>query len=537
MRKTFNVTGICRPERHYMVDLEGRIREIRKMVDQGQYFTINRARQFGKTTMLRALADGLQGDYVVVLLDFQTIETAEFSSGSSFVCAVARELGRRIRCRKDISEEIKEEMSRLADSGHKNVRMAELFDCLAEWCVKSEKPVVLMIDEVDTAADNQVFLDFLSQLRAYYLNRDEIPLFQSVILAGVYDIRNMKRRLRPDEVHKTNSPWNIAADFRVDMSFSQQDIAGMLDSYEADWHTGMNIQEMAGLLYDYTSGYPYLVSRLCKFMDEDIPGENTETERQGDACGSKSLAWTRGGFMTALKILLEEKNLLYESLVNKLEDYPELRTLLYELLFAGKPIPYTAMNPSVEVAVMFGFLKNVSGKAVISNRIFETVLYNLFLSGEYAGSKMYDAALVGINQFIENGHLNFRRVLEKFAQSFHALYGDEKEAFLEEAGRRYFMLFLKPIINGVGNCYVEAETRNRERMDLVVDYRGEQFVVELKIWRGNAYHERGERQLAGYLDYFRLKKGYMISFCFNKQKEVGVKEIVLGDRVIVEALV
>lgn len=51
---------------------------------------------------------------------------------------------------------------------------------------------------------------------------------------------------------------------------------------------------------------------------------------------------------------------------------------------------------------------------------------------------------------------------------------------------------MKPIINGVGNSYVEAETRSRERMDLVIDYRGEQFIIELKIWRGNAYNERGK---------------------------------------------
>lgn len=43
------------------------------------------------------------------------------------------------------------------------------------------------------------------------------------------------------------------------------------------------------------------------------------------------------------------------------------------------------------------------------------------------------------------------------------------------------MLFLKPIINGAGNSYVEAETRNRKRMDLVIDYLGEQFVIELKV--------------------------------------------------------
>ena len=74
-------------------------------------------------------------------------------------------------------------------------------------------------------------------------------------------------------------------------------------------------------------------------------------------------------------------------------------------------------------------------------------------------------------------------------------------------------------------------------MDLVVDYQGEQFVVEMKIWHGDAYHRRGEDQIAGYLEYYGLKKGYMISFNFNKKKEAGVKEIVVGDKVLVEAVV
>ena len=99
------------------------------------------------------------------------------------------------------------------------------------------------------------------------------------------------------------------------------------------------------------------------------------------------------------------------------------------------------------------------------------------------------------------------------------------------------MLFLKPIINGVGNCSVEPRTRNNERMDLVIDYLGEQFVIELRVWRGNAYHERGEQQLSAYLDYFHLKKGYMLSFNFNRHKEIGVKEIVLGDKILIEAVV
>ena len=130
-----------------------------------------------------------------------------------------------------------------------------------------------------------------------------------------------------------------------------------------------------------------------------------------------------------------------------------------------------------------------------------------------------------------------RLVLERFVVHFNDLYKDQDGHFLEEAGRRYFLLYLKPIINGTGNYYIEAQTRNRERTDVVVDYRGEQFVIEMKIWRGNAYHTRGEKQLTDYLDYYHLKKGYMVSFCFHQKKEPKVEEILLEDKVLVEAVV
>ncbi len=66
---------------------------------------------------------------------------------------------------------------------------------------------------------------------------------------------------------------------------------------------------------------------------------------------------------------------------------------------------------------------------------------------------------------------------------------------------------------------------------------GEQFVIELKIWRGNEYNERGERQLAEYLDYFHQEKVYMISFNFNKKKEIGVRELRVEGKTIIEAVV
>ena len=130
-----------------------------------------------------------------------------------------------------------------------------------------------------------------------------------------------------------------------------------------------------------------------------------------------------------------------------------------------------------------------------------------------------------------------RLVLEKFVTHFNDLFGDKAEKFIEEDGRRYFLLYLRPIINGTGNYYIESRTRNMERTDVIVDYLGEQFIIELKIWRGDAYNTRGEKQLWDYLSYYHLDKGYMLSFNFNKNKKIGVKELHLNGKTLIEATV
>ena len=529
MSKIFNTSAVCRPEIHYMVDLSDRLEQIKKMVDRGDYFTINRARQYGKTTMLRALGSFLAENYVVVSLDFQMMSQSDFEKESSFSEAFAREVLEEIANIEEVSVEIITRLQRLADGKEGKGRLAELFQCLNAWCGQSKKPIVMLIDEVDSAQNNQVFLDFLAQLRGAYINRDKRPAFQSVILAGVYDVKNIKQRLRPDGEHRVNSPWNIAADFLLDMNFSVKDISGMLAEYESDYQTGMDIKEIAQFIYDYTSDYPFLVSRICKLMDERITGSEGYFDRK--------LVWTKEGVLEAVKILLIEKNTLFESITGKLADYPRLRELVYSLLFTGRKISYNPLSPSIEIAEMFGFIKNFRGDAVISNRIFETVLYNLFLSEEMLDSEEYRTALQERNQFIQNGHLNMKLILEKFVVHWGDLYSSADEKFIEDNARKFFLLYLKPIINGTGNYYIEAQTRDNKRTDVIIDYCKEQFVIEMKIWRGNAYHERGEKQLAEYLEYYHLNKGYMLSFNFNKKKQTGVKEIRIGNKVLIEAVV
>lgn len=123
-----------------------------------------------------------------------------------------------------------------------------------------------MIDEVDQANNHKVFLDYLGMLRSKFLKRNTRPTFQSVILAGVYDIKNLRQRIRENCEHQYNSPWNIAADFCVDMSFTIEDIQGMLAEYVEEINENIPVQKVAEEIYKYTSGYPYLVSKICNLI-------------------------------------------------------------------------------------------------------------------------------------------------------------------------------------------------------------------------------------------------------------------------------
>ena len=89
----------------------------------------------------------------------------------------------------------------------------------------------------------------------------------------------------------------------------------------------------------------------------------------------------------------------------------------------------------------------------------------------------------------------------------------------------------------IWNYYIEAQIRDQTRTDIIVDYYKEQYIIETKIWRGQEYNNRGELQVAGYLEDYHKDTGYMLSFNFNKNKQVGVKEIVVGSKLIIEAVV
>ena len=87
--KSFNTAGTCRPNEHYMVDITERLEIIRKMVSRGEYFCINRGRQYGKTTTLEALTEYLKKEYCVFSISFEGISDSCYAEEEKLYACLA----------------------------------------------------------------------------------------------------------------------------------------------------------------------------------------------------------------------------------------------------------------------------------------------------------------------------------------------------------------------------------------------------------------------------------------------------------------
>jgi hypothetical protein len=268
---------------------------------------------------------------------------------------------------------------------------------------------VLIIDEVDRTSNNRVFLHFIAMLREKFLARKARRdfTFHSVILAGVYDIKNIKLKMvnegtytpTPYEGKIFNSPWNIAANFNVDMSFGPVEIASMLAEYEKDHKTGMDITNISEEIYSYTSGYPFLVSRICQCIDEELE------------CN-----WTIDGVQQAISLILSEKNTLFDDISKSLGNNRELSELVYDLLIHRSIKPFVIDDPVVDIGAMYGIIQSCDGRVVISNKVFELRIINYYVSKDLRGKKQISGVLQ--HDVVKGGKFDMELTLRKFSEHY-----------------------------------------------------------------------------------------------------------------------
>jgi len=512
--KRFNTTGVCIPEKHYMADTSEKIYALGDFAEEGFYFTINRPRQYGKTTSMFLLEQYLlKKGYLVIKISFEGVGDVIFQDEQHFASKFFKIMSSRVKFTDPV-------IADYLDSHSNSLTLKELSDEITAFIKYTQKKVVLEIDEVDKSSNNQLFLSFIGMLRDKYLlrNEDKDETFHSVILAGVHDVKTLKAKIRSDQDAKLNSPWNIAIDIKkIDLSLNSHEIQTMLDDYFGDYpehrflfkcsNSQPCVSTFANELYRLTSGYPFLVSRLCQIIAEDICPEG---------------AWTPDHLRQATKLLLQESNTNFDSLIKNLENNPDLYQLVYQALVEGKEIAFNIQNPLINLGVTYGVFQNNPGLLKIHNRIYEQLIFD-YMSSKTETSISTNGYNFRGNFINSDNSLDFEKILLKFQAFMKEQYSEHNTAFLERDGRLIFLAFLKPIINGKGFDFKEVQIAQEKRLDVVVTYGQYKYIVELKIWYGPQYHKEGLVQLAEYLDAQGVDCGYLIVFD-TKSKEKGFKK-------------
>lgn len=340
-----------------------------------------------------------------------------------------------------------------------------------------------------------------------------------MILAGVHDVKSLKIKLRPESETKFNSPWNIAVDFKVNLTFLPSEIVSMLDDYAQKNKVRIDSKAIAEQIYYYTSGYPFLVSHLCKIFAEDILPHKLQKE------------WQAEDMNKAVQLLLKEYNTNVESLTTNLANNQELYKLVFNLVMNEAKVPFNRHNAVIAKGILYGILREEGGQTKIHNRLYEQLIFdymttNLLVSGEVNLSK-YDTESTYL---CNDGSLDMEKVIYKFQQFMTEQYTLKNMEFIERNGRLLFLTFIKPIINGSGFDFKEVQISEEKRIDVIITFGNKKYIIELKIWRGKGYHQEGIRQLCDYLDRQHQSLGYLLIFDLRKESgQTGKMETIETD--------
>jgi len=486
--REFNITGKIIPELHYHVDLTPQLERILALVAKGTYFVVNRPRQFGKTTTLNFLARHLHGTeaYLPILISFEGFGNKPELSSAEFYRAFWEKFLLYLEA-KDIAFDWRPNVKPedISDFGfQKNVRA---------FCKAAGKKTVLLIDEVDSIPET-VVIGFLRALREMFLDRDLLPTFHAVALAGVHDIKNLKARVRDEsQTLGSASPFNIAIDYELP-PFSRENIQQYFSQHTDETEQAFDDAAITRV-YEVTNGHPWLVSVLAKSLVENIVPDR----RQKILIGHTE---------EAIQKLIKSSNSNFDSLYKNARK-SGIFPIVLELL-TGVRSEFNIHSDSVALGVRYGIFAEGNQQLIVANLIYAQVLYQHFKEDIGAAEVK---AIVADNHFEDkSGQLDFRRVFDKFQMFMKSKGAASKHPDFREAfGQLLVLSYLDMLVNGKGWTFKEVQS-GEGRIDVICCYKNQKEVVELKLWYGERKYEDGLEQLARYLESESLARGYLVVF-------------------------
>ncbi|MBM4346422.1 MAG: ATP-binding protein [Deltaproteobacteria bacterium] len=494
MPRQFNTAGPNDPDKHYTLPPLGRIpADLKSSVESGDYFVLHAPRQSGKTTSMKAFADMLNADgrwaAVYATLEQARAIAEEAPAMRKVVDAIAK-----------ASEAYLPPEERAPPIGQFAGEANWLGAFLTAWCRQLRRPLVLILDEIDSL-EGVPLMAVLSQLRAGYLTRDKIKFPESVCLFGMRNIRDYKAASGGSSNVGTSSPFNVSRDAVTVAYFNREEIAELYGQHTAE--TGQTFTEAAvDRVWQLTRGQPFLVNALADFVVRKQKWTGPIDVEHID---------------TAKEQLILARVTHIDSLMARLRE-DRVRRVLEPMLAGTQPMG-AVDEADIEYCKDLGLVVEHKSELDIANDIYREVIprqmaatwqYNM--QGSFADWQRADGSIdlpVLMAQFSDF----WRRNGEWMVRDAH---------WPEAAHQIVFMAFLQKIVNGGGTIAREFGV-GRGRLDLLVQWQAgavvQQLVFEVKVWRDGESNPLGEglRQLDGYLARLGLPQGTLVIFDARKR--------------------
>ncbi len=488
----FNTAGPCRPEIHYTVDSLPRLQGVRELIDGQHYFVLHAPRQTGKTTFLYAMMHQLnaEGRYTALTVNIQPAASGQTPHEAMYIAAGCI---------------MSQAIQHLPESEHppaltdENTRLG-LKGYLELWCRHNLKPIVLFIDEADSLMDDN-FLMLLRQLRAGFESRPTgFP--QSIGLVGLRDVRDYKIRIRPDSASLgTGSPFNIKTKSLFMQGFTEQEVNQLL-TLHTDATGQVFSSEVRAEIFRLSQGQPWLTNALANQIVAEVLKNDF----------SQTITLTH--VQQAKELLIQRRDTHLDSLIDKLRE-PPVKAVVQAIIQGDAP-DFDSLDDAIVYTRDLGLI-SPSRPIRFANPIYQEIIPRV-LSAGFQHNIPND--LLETPWYIkDDGKLD----LDALLMAFQKFYRRHSEAWLSkfdfrEVGRQLLLMaFLQRIINGGGNIEREMAVGNG-RCDLLIEFAGEQFVIELKLNYDQWSKEDGLNQLARYLSRLGLQQGTMILFELDVNK-------------------
>jgi hypothetical protein len=488
----FNTAGPVDCDKHYCLPPLQRLElaELAHLIEQEKYFVLHAPRQTGKTSCLLALMDHLNegGRFRACYANLENAQAAREDVARGMETILA-ELGRSARYQLD-------------DSGVRRLAREVLdehgpFDALTElltrWAEADARPLVLLLDEVDSLVGDTL-ISLLRQIRSGYPRRPaRFP--QTVVLCGVRDVRDYRlRSARDNAVITGGSAFNIkAASLRLG-DFSPEEVEALMAQHTAETGQGF-APEAVEAVWSLTRGQPWLVNALCYEVTFRIPEGRDRSQTLGSAL-----------IREAAERLIERRETHLDQLVDKLKE-DRVRRVIEPILVGSVPADATYDEDFAYVQDL-GLVAVRQGVRCIANPIYQEVIPRVLTHQTQTAVADDPAWYVAAD-----GTLDMPRFIDGFLR-FWKRHGEvllRGMPYHEAAPHLTFMAFLQRIVNHGG--HVEREFAvGTGRADLVVDYGGRQDVIELKLKRGSYTLSDGLEQVSRYAQRLGRDVGYLVIF-------------------------